>query len=432
MKLKSCIASALAAAITLSSASLLSFSNAAESTEPTVYTLTYNVSDDGFTAEDMTLYETIQVEAGDYVIIPDQDVTSSVTEFKSSGWTDDGIFVYEPGDYYTMPDHDVTLEPVWIDNSDVEYSVTYNYKGDDYVVLNEKPFLGWDYYPGSAVPVISSKIMRDGYTQIGWLYNDGYYTDANKMIMPANDVVFEPKWYQNFDVYYESGDVDRINGTSTFIYERYETLVFDLANASKISRSGFNLTGWYCDFDQQVYKPGAQYTMPASEVHFTAVWTPKDYTVVFKSNNGKNETIKITGATDTVIVAPECTFTNGNLYFAGWDYEGTVYQAGEDFLIPGALPGLGIALTAVWSEEPLLTAGVMGDADENGLVELNDAVLIMSNIVDPEAYPISAQGQLNADVYQNGDGLSNMDALSIQKYLAQLISELPESYMVTE
>ena len=35
----------------------------------------------------------------------------------------------------------------------------------------------------------------------------------------------------------------------------------------------------------------------------------------------------------------------------------------------------------------------------------------------------------NADVYQRGDGISNMDALAVQKKIAQLIASLPESYM---
>ena len=40
---------------------------------------------------------------------------------------------------------------------------------------------------------------------------------------------------------------------------------------------------------------------------------------------------------------------------------------------------------------------------------------------------ITAQGVLNGDVYANGTGLTPQDALSIQKYVAELISELPES-----
>ncbi|MBQ8296219.1 MAG: cellulose 1,4-beta-cellobiosidase [Ruminococcus sp.] len=68
-----------------------------------------------------------------------------------------------------------------------------------------------------------------------------------------------------------------------------------------------------------------------------------------------------------------------------------------------------------------------GDADCNGVVNINDAAVIMSYVSNKEANPLTPQGLANGDVYQNGDGISNMDALSIQKKLAQLLATLPES-----
>ena len=70
-----------------------------------------------------------------------------------------------------------------------------------------------------------------------------------------------------------------------------------------------------------------------------------------------------------------------------------------------------------------------GDADCDGEVTINDVVLVMSYVTSPNTTDISKQGMLNADVNQNGDGLGNMDALAIQKHVAQLLAELPESYM---
>ena len=70
---------------------------------------------------------------------------------------------------------------------------------------------------------------------------------------------------------------------------------------------------------------------------------------------------------------------------------------------------------------------VYGDADLNGDVEIADAVKIMCYVTDPENNPIDPQGIINGDVYQTGDGLSVQDALSIQKYLAQIITSLPET-----
>ena len=55
-----------------------------------------------------------------------------------------------------------------------------------------------------------------------------------------------------------------------------------------------------------------------------------------------------------------------------------------------------------------------GDADESGKVDINDAVLIMQSIANPDKYQLTEQGKLNADVVDNGKGVTNSDALAIQ------------------
>ncbi len=70
-----------------------------------------------------------------------------------------------------------------------------------------------------------------------------------------------------------------------------------------------------------------------------------------------------------------------------------------------------------------------GDVNGTGEVEVADAILIMSNVINAELYPLTAEQTERADVYQKGDGIGVNDAVSIQKYITKLISELPESYM---
>ncbi|MDE6091920.1 MAG: dockerin type I repeat-containing protein, partial [Ruminococcus sp.] len=62
----------------------------------------------------------------------------------------------------------------------------------------------------------------------------------------------------------------------------------------------------------------------------------------------------------------------------------------------------------------LLTPVVYGDANEDGEVNISDAVLIMQSIANPEEFKITEQGKLNGDVYNTGDGITNNDALIIQ------------------
>ncbi|MCC8135382.1 MAG: cellulase family glycosylhydrolase [Ruminococcus sp.] len=69
-----------------------------------------------------------------------------------------------------------------------------------------------------------------------------------------------------------------------------------------------------------------------------------------------------------------------------------------------------------------------GDANVDGAVDISDAVSILSYVSNVSKYPLTEQGLLNADVNQNGDGISNSDALAVQRYISNVISELPESY----
>ena len=81
--------------------------------------------------------------------------------------------------------------------------------------------------------------------------------------------------------------------------------------------------------------------------------------------------------------------------------------------------------------------GLRGDANCDGSVSLADAVSIMQSIANPNAFGltgtneqhITAQGQANGDVAggtngKGGDGITNADALQIQKFMLSLVTEL--------
>ena len=65
-----------------------------------------------------------------------------------------------------------------------------------------------------------------------------------------------------------------------------------------------------------------------------------------------------------------------------------------------------------------------GDTNEDGEVNLADAVLIMQNLANPTKYKITDQGKLNGDVDSNGDGLTGNDAFKIQQFVLGLITTL--------
>jgi hypothetical protein len=61
---------------------------------------------------------------------------------------------------------------------------------------------------------------------------------------------------------------------------------------------------------------------------------------------------------------------------------------------------------------------VKGDANCNGTLDMSDAVLIMQTIANPDKYKLSEQGKTNADM--DGNGITNNDALAVQKKLLKL------------
>ncbi len=68
---------------------------------------------------------------------------------------------------------------------------------------------------------------------------------------------------------------------------------------------------------------------------------------------------------------------------------------------------------------------VFGDANGDGKVLINDAVLVLQYLGNPDAYPLTVEALEYADVNNHGDGVTNSDALAIQKYVLGLIPDLP-------
>ena len=66
--------------------------------------------------------------------------------------------------------------------------------------------------------------------------------------------------------------------------------------------------------------------------------------------------------------------------------------------------------------------GVLGDANDDGDVNVADAVLIMQALSNPSEYKLSEKALILADVIGNGDGITTSDALAIQMIGINLIS----------
>ncbi len=67
---------------------------------------------------------------------------------------------------------------------------------------------------------------------------------------------------------------------------------------------------------------------------------------------------------------------------------------------------------------------LLGDANCDGSVNIADATAIVQFLGNRDKYGLSPQGEINADVYNTGDGVTGMDALFLQQVEAGMV-ELP-------
>ena len=65
-------------------------------------------------------------------------------------------------------------------------------------------------------------------------------------------------------------------------------------------------------------------------------------------------------------------------------------------------------------------SNIKGDANDDGELNLADAVMIMQSVCNPKYATFTHQGKYNADVTGDYDGITNKDALTIQRQLLGL------------
>lgn len=70
------------------------------------------------------------------------------------------------------------------------------------------------------------------------------------------------------------------------------------------------------------------------------------------------------------------------------------------------------------------SAGLRGDANLDGSVDIADVVAVASYVSDSEKNPLKPQGMINGDVQGDGNGINANDALAIQQFLANIITVL--------
>ena len=497
------IAVLLAAAVSLSTFGGFFTASAADDEGKKEIKLIYEIDEDATAGKttDLSLLEP-STTAEAHTNVPAGNFTKKGYIF--SGWTYDGVVGYSSGQFVDLPEDtdEVVFRMCWINMNDEKHTVKYVLERDGMTFENPEWLEDESYYPNEVFTPNDTTVFVEKETENGtlkyvskWL-TDGerVYSYATQLVMPDHDIVLYPILYRKIQLTYFAGDVDRLNGNSEFSFEKTEGTSDELAGKDRFSRRGFNLVGWESSADGNVYKPTETIVMPGEDVTFTAVWQPVEYKVAFNPGNG-GTVIKIPAETDTVITCPDPEITVEGKHFAGWksNDDGNIYQIGDEYKVPGAVPGMGISFKAVWEDgdapavttAPATTAPtastttsastssaattstatstatasaststattaastattaastaatpsttvetfvpediISGDANCDKKVTVADSVAILQHIGNFDKYGLSPLGKINADV--DGEaGITANDALTIQKYDAKVITELP-------
>ncbi len=327
----------------------------ADTTEEKSYTVHFDLSEEGVSIapdEDGNIPEITDItkKGSGTFFIP--DATLKREGYSFSGWTEDDIKGYVPGDVFRIKDHDITLKPVWSVAGDKEFhTVTYRVEWNGEIDKDaEKLVPPAKRQAGKFLSVSAYSFPREGYKQRGWTDGTNEFASEEYMIVHNEDVTLYPNLKKLYTLKYSVGDADRINGVTELLFEIAEGEPTNLQNNDRFSRNGFRISGWHCENDGKDYGPVAPFTMPSEDVLMTPIWEPIYYTISFKPSGNSADNIKIKGYTDTAITVPECNYVKEGYTFAGWQYQDTVCQPGDEFVIPGSKPGIGISFTAIWNE----------------------------------------------------------------------------------
>ncbi len=97
---------------------------------------------------------------------------------------------------------------------------------------------------------------------------------------------------------------------------------------------------------------------------------------------------------------------------------------GSDCVISGSIGSEADRYAEEWGLEFVPVGAVSGDVNGDSSVNMADADSIMRNTADPDGFPLTVRQKQYADVI-GSDGVTNLDALTIQQFEAGIVTQLP-------
>lgn len=256
------------------------------------------------------------------------------------------------GGAYTIKDYKRLVDFIVgrSDESKRYFNVSYDVSDCDASMYKDpEVFEPVKYVHKKKIKLLPTHLLKDGFVHSGWAFNGVNYDGGAAFIVPDCDAVLTPVWTKRCKMTYFAGDYDDIVGNATASVMTSENANYYLATADRFTRPGYAITGWISSYDGEFYYPGGSMKVPSADIVFEAVWEKASYDISMSANNGNSsDRIVLNAKFDEEFVFPECEFVYEGKTFAGWKYNGKIYQPGESFIVPALMPGKRIIIVATW------------------------------------------------------------------------------------
>ncbi len=318
---------------------------------------------------------------------------------------------------FVMPDEDITMTAIWKAKT---YNIVFSYgEGtDSYFTISGET--------DSTITIPECPGTKDGYTFAGWICstNDQLYQPGDSYVVEGQisglGISFDASWTEG------GSSTTTTTVTTTTTTTTSETTSTTTSTSETTSTETTTSTSETTSTETTTStSETTSTTTSTSETTSTETTTSTSETTSTETTTSTSETTSTetttstseTTSTETTTSTSETTSTETTTSTSETTSTETTTSTSET--------------TTTTTEFVLPEPTIYGDSNNDGEVNLSDAILIMQYVANPDVYGygkrlgITAQGLANADVYGN-DGVTNRDALAIQKYKLSIISKLPE------
>ena len=321
-----------------------------EEEEKQIYYINFDLSDPDFKYENESQKIENIITNENSIRIP--NIKLKKEGFYFNGWTSDFIYGYEPGDIFSPDKTNTTFFPIFEDKNDttsfrVEYRVEYNGEVTDV----SKELRPSTQRAKHLVQISALSYYNDKASSKGWTDGINEFYSSDKLVMPRKNLTLYAIFHNYHKLYYLHGNVDGIVGNPDAPLVYTEGASIDLAESTRLGRMGYKIVGWHCEYDGKDYPIFYPYILPDADIVMTAIWEPIEYTIVFITGVTNIPNIKIKAKTKETILVPNIDEKREGYIFIGWTFFGKQYKPGDELIVEGQMPGLGISGKAIWIKE---------------------------------------------------------------------------------